>query len=108
MSDLEILDCDPVATHPTGHAHTYRNVSTKTSADGTRLAKVGADRIATTYYAGEMVYSKNSSLIYSLAYILHPEGMFITGSKYQYYLKDHLNFTPDRFAKPVRSFCVDK
>jgi RHS repeat-associated protein len=57
------------------------------SADGTKLAKVGTDGVVTTY-AGSFVYEGSS-----LKYIIHPEGMYLPGGNYQYYLKDHLGNT---------------
>lgn len=57
------------------------------SADGTKLAKVGTNSVVTTY-AGSFVYEGSS-----LKYMMHPEGMYLPGGNYQYYLKDHLGNT---------------
>ena len=47
-------------------------------AGGTKLAKVGTDRITTTYYAGSFVYNGSS-----LNFITNSEGMYLPGGNYQ-------------------------
>ena len=55
---------------------------------GGKMAKIrtGGD---TVYYAGNFVYNGVSTKD-TLSYIIHPEGMYLPGGNYQYYLKDHL------------------
>ena len=53
---------------------------------------MGTDHILTTWYAGSFVYwgIYNAG---SLKYIIHPEGLYLSGGNYQYFLKDHLGNT---------------
>lgn len=64
-----------------------QNIKYIYDATGAKLAKVGTSG-AKTYYPGSFVYNESS-----LTYILHPEGTYIPGGNYQYFLKDHLGNT---------------